>query len=179
MRFEQGGEALSVAQVKDDARGARQAGLDFPTPRSEDELDHATTTRRLARWAELLEREPKRMLNTLRETEYLEPAWRDRARADGSALAVAYDDAMLRDDGLAGDTYGAVKRFFGLDDERMHRVLCLCMYGRHAPSKLVAKRLRQIGRAEARKAAYARVVRALLGRWAPRPGALGLAARRA
>ena len=51
---------------------------------------------RLDRWAELLEREPDRILKTLDEIEWKPKAQRRALRADGSALTVAYSDPVLR-----------------------------------------------------------------------------------
>ena len=86
-------------------------------------------TERLERWVELLERDPKRRLSTFYQTEFQVAATRDVMRADGSALAVAFEDPYLRASGLANDGYGEAKRFFELTDHQLHRMVCYCHLG--------------------------------------------------
>src|SRR3546814_2805122 len=61
---------------------------------------------RLQRWTELLAREPDRPLNTFLQTEYMDAEARDSLRCADSALTVAFQDPVLRDAGLTGDSYG-------------------------------------------------------------------------
>ncbi|OHV86714.1 hypothetical protein [Mesorhizobium sp. ORS 3428] len=86
-------------------------------------------TQRLARWAELLEREPGRLLTALTGTEYRAPAERNVMRGDGSPISVALADSVLRDEGLKDDTYGEAKRFFELTDHQLHEIVCYCHVG--------------------------------------------------
>jgi hypothetical protein len=86
-------------------------------------------TQRLERWLELLEREPGRSLAALHGTEYRQPPERDVMRHDGSPLSVAFDDPVLREEGLANDTYGEAKRFFELTDNQLHEIVCYCHVG--------------------------------------------------
>ncbi len=88
-----------------------------------------TRTEKLLRWAELLETQPNRRLATLRETEYQAPGHRERMRSDGSPIAIAFGDPVLRDQGLQNDTYGEAKRFFELSDWQLHEIICYCHYG--------------------------------------------------
>jgi len=84
---------------------------------------------RLRRWAELLERDPGRRLATLGGTEYQPASIRDRMRAEASPLTVAFEDPLLRAQGLADDSYGEAKRFFEMSDWQLHRVVCHCHFG--------------------------------------------------
>ena len=61
-------------------------------------------TQRLMRWAELLEREPSRLLTALAGTEYRALPERDVMRADDSPIAVAFTDPILHDEGLKDDS---------------------------------------------------------------------------
>jgi hypothetical protein len=99
---------------------------------------------RLQRWADLLDQNPDRRLNTLFETEFQFPAVRDAMRVDDSPVSVALADPLLRSDGLAGDSYGEAKRFFGLTDHQLHHALCFCHYGATLPADSAAKSLRGV-----------------------------------
>jgi len=99
---------------------------------------------RLERWAELLETDPKRRLSTLRGTEWLSPERRDASRAEGSAIALALEDPILRAEGLQDDTYGEAKRFFGLRDCDMHLILCYCHYGESTSAHSAAVAVRSV-----------------------------------
>src|SRR4051812_27311307 len=69
---------------------------------------------RLARWAEVLEHDPHRRLRPLHEIEYKKPNDQRLARADNSPLTVAFEDPVLRAEGLASDRLGDVMDFFNL-----------------------------------------------------------------
>src|SRR3954447_15754377 len=84
---------------------------------------------RLERWPELLGREPGRRLRALHGIEYGTPYERLTCRADGSPLAVAYADPVLRAAGLEGDTVGDAAEFFDLSHEQLHGLLCFCHHG--------------------------------------------------
>lgn len=84
---------------------------------------------RLERWSALLGREPHRLLNTFPGTEFMDPKVRDSMSCANSAISVAFEDPVLRESGLADDSYGTAKRFFGLSDAQMHWVLCYCHHG--------------------------------------------------
>lgn len=103
-----------------------------------------TRDERLARWVELLEKTPDRCLNTLTETEYQPAAKRDRMRSDDSPLTVAFEDSVLRADGLGGDTYGDTKRFFELSDLDMHQLVCSCHSGATVRAAAVAECVREV-----------------------------------
>ena len=97
---------------------------------------------RLERWAEVLERQGGRRLKTLYEIEYLARAERAALRADDSPLSVAFADARLRGEGLAGDTVGEAVAFFGISEMEMHRILCFCHHGETMSADAAAARVR-------------------------------------
>lgn len=88
-----------------------------------------TRAQRLERWAELLEQEPDRLLSALSGTEYQPTVRRGAMRADGSPLSIAYEDPVLRAEGLEDDTYGEAKRFFEVADWQLHQIVCYCHVG--------------------------------------------------
>ncbi len=79
-------------------------GQDFPQILPRD--------KRLQRWVDLLEADPRRVLSTLRETEYQPARVRAALHCDNSALSVAFDHPLLRAAGLENDTYEEARRFF-------------------------------------------------------------------
>ena len=50
-------------------------------------------------------------------------------RSSGSPLWVAFEDPVLRAEGLTSDTYGEAKRFFELTDRQLHNIVCYCHHG--------------------------------------------------
>jgi hypothetical protein len=99
---------------------------------------------RLERWAELLERQSDRRLNTFYETEYQTRIQRDTLRCDDSPISVAFDDPLLRAAGLKDDSYGEAKRFFELSDWELHRVVCYCHHGAVMSAETAARSVRAI-----------------------------------
>jgi hypothetical protein len=99
---------------------------------------------RLQRWAELLEEQPDRRLNTLHGTEYESDATRDALRCANSPISVAFDDPVLRAIGLKDDTYGEAMRFFGISDRELHEVLCYCHYGAAMLAESGARAIRRV-----------------------------------
>jgi hypothetical protein len=97
---------------------------------------------RLERWAEVLEREPMRLLKSLEEIEWRSSAERLDIRADGSPLTVAFEDPVLRAEGLASDRLGDASAFFGLSHPDQHFVLCSCVHGRSMTADQAASRVR-------------------------------------
>ena len=103
-----------------------------------------TLNRRLARWAEVLERKPERELKSLGEIEGRPKAQRRAIRSDGSALTVAFEDPVLRAEGLASDRLGDASDFFGLSDGSAHDILCSCLHGRTLQAGEAAERVRRV-----------------------------------
>ena len=96
---------------------------------------------RVERWATLLENHQGRLLPFLR-TEYLSYEARKALRADDSPLTLAFSDPVLRNDGLTGDTLGEGIAYFGLSEQKAHRLLCDCHYSGTMTGREVASRLR-------------------------------------
>jgi hypothetical protein len=99
---------------------------------------------RLERWAEVLEREPSRRLRSLGEIEFKTKDERQVMRADGSPLTVAFQDPVLRAEGLASDRLGDAVAFFELSEGQAHRLLCSCMNGWSMLAGTTARRVRSI-----------------------------------
>ena len=99
---------------------------------------------RLERWAEVLEREPRRCLPTLHRLEFVSRSERRDLRTEGSAISVAFADPLLRASGLAGDTYGDAREFFGLSERQAHRLLCSCLNGASVEARPIAAALRKM-----------------------------------
>jgi len=99
---------------------------------------------RLQRWAELLERQPDRRLNTLFETEHQSQTMRETMRHVETPISVAVADPILRTAGLANDTYGEAKRFFDISDRELHNILCYCHYGATLSAVTAARSVRAI-----------------------------------
>jgi len=97
---------------------------------------------RLQRWIDLLEADPKRRLSSLGEIEYKPPAERALLREDNSPLSVAYEDPVLRADGLSSDRLGDAMRYFALSDGQAHYALCSCLSGHAIEAGTCAQRLR-------------------------------------
>ena len=100
---------------------------------------------RLERWAELLERDPDRKLNTFFETEYAGDEERGGLRRKDSPISVAFADPVLRAAGLQDDSYGVAKKFFDVSDWELHRVVCYCHYGAAVSARDAARVVRMIG----------------------------------
>ena len=105
-----------------------------------------TRRQRLARWNELLHREPERLLNTLVGTEYETRKNRDTMRAANSPFSIAFADSLLRASGLKDDTYGEAKRFFHLSDYQLHNIVCACHFGSEVTAAQVARHVRSAER---------------------------------
>ncbi|QRM53745.1 hypothetical protein [Sinorhizobium sp. BG8] len=97
---------------------------------------------RLERWAELLERNPHRLLSTLHQTEYQPAALRAAMRDDDTPISVAFEDPVLRAAGLEDDSYGSAKQFFELSDKQLHKVICYCHFGATVSAATAARYIR-------------------------------------
>jgi hypothetical protein len=99
---------------------------------------------RLERWAVVLERAASTSLTPLLDVEFVAPRERAALRSDGSPLAIALDDPVLRREGLGSDRFGDGGEFFGLSLRQAHRVLCSCGYVGTMRATEVARRIRAI-----------------------------------
>jgi len=101
-----------------------------------------TRHERLIRWAEALERSPGRVLKPLHGIEFMSSELRRDARTDYSPLTVAYEDPVLRAEGLASDRLGDAMDFFELSEREAHAALCSCHLGSSFEAGAAAKRVR-------------------------------------
>jgi hypothetical protein len=101
---------------------------------------------RLLRWADLLDRQANRILNSLMEVEYLPPRERAEMQVDNSALSVAFEDPVLRAEGLKSDKFGDAVNFFELSEDEAHWVVCYCHHGRQVDARTVAGAVRDLAR---------------------------------
>jgi hypothetical protein len=101
---------------------------------------------RLERWAELLAQQPDRRLSTIDGTEFGFRQARRAKRADDSPLTVAFQDPVLRAEGLRGDRVGDALDFFELSEGDVHHLVCFCHYGQTVSAGAVAARLRVMAR---------------------------------
>ncbi len=114
------------------------------------ERDRMSKQKRLERWAEVLELAPQRYLRSLYETEYTSRRRRYALREDNSPLTVAFQDPVLRAEGLQSDGYGDAITFFELSDDDLHYIVCSCHHGRTMTPKEVARRVSAAARWTAR-----------------------------
>lgn len=122
---------------------------------------------RLDRWRKLLAQQPRRVLHTLHETEYWPRRTRDDLRNENTAITVAFEDVVLREEGLRGDSYGDARRFFGLSDSQLHFVVCYCHSGANMPAGSAARRLEFLLPSIERVNWFQRVLRRVTGSEAP------------
>jgi hypothetical protein len=101
---------------------------------------------RLERWAEALERLNGARIRSLVRTEYVPREERDLMRIDNSPLSIAFEDPVLRAEGLKSDKLGDCTTFFGLSESEMHYIVCYCHYGETMSSEEVARRIRATAR---------------------------------
>ena len=96
----------------------------------------------IERWARLLEARPDREIQTLSEIETKHGRQRHVLRTDNSALTVAFEDPVLREEGLQSDTFVDAIIFFGLSECDAHCVLCSCLNGQTMTAGAVALKVR-------------------------------------
>ena len=99
---------------------------------------------KLERWAKVIEAAGPQRFRTFPELEYASAAERSAVRRDGSPLALAYADPVLREAGLEGDRYGQAVSFFELSEREAHRLFCSCMHGGTITSEGLASELRRL-----------------------------------
>jgi hypothetical protein len=118
---------------------------------------------RLARWGELLDKQPHRILSTFPGTEYQTVEARDVMRDDNSPIAVAFADPVLRADGMRDDSYGEAKRFFEISDWQLHDILCYCHHGSTMKAETAARRVRAAAATRPPGGVLSRMRQALVG----------------
>ncbi|GGH13434.1 hypothetical protein GCM10007036_12020 [Alsobacter metallidurans] len=117
-----------------------------------------TRRERLERWATLLEQDPARRLRSLGEIETKTAAERVQMRSPDSPLTVAFEDKILRADGLASDRLGDAIDYFEMTDDDAHRLLCSCMNGWTMSAGKVARGVRNLANPDTRLQSAAWVV---------------------
>ncbi len=125
--------------------------------------DRMSKRQRLARWAEALERTPQRYLRSLFETEYMRPRRRYALREDNSPLTVAFEDSVLRAEGLESDRYGDALKFFELSNGELHDIVCYCHHGPTMTPRAVATRVRSAAGRTERKSFVQRMIPVWMG----------------
>ncbi len=115
-----------------------------------------TSYERLERWAELLEQNPNRLLRPFDRLEYIRDARvRHAQRVGDSPLTVAFEDPVLRSEGLKSDSVGDAMKFFDLSDNTTHYILCYCHLGPEVTGGFVASRIRQFATRPRTRRAFA------------------------
>jgi hypothetical protein len=97
---------------------------------------------RLKRWISVLESNAARPLRSLFQFEYVPPDKRRACRAENSPLTVAFEDPVLRREGLKGDSLGDVLDFFDITEHHLHYAFCSCHIGASFSANQAAQRLR-------------------------------------
>ncbi len=126
--------------------------------RPADKRGSMSKRQRLERWAEVLELAPQRYLRSLYETEYTSPRRRYALRQDNSPLTVAFQDPVLRAEGLQSDRYGDALKFFELSDGELHHMVCYCHHGPTMAPRAVATRVRAAAAQTERKSFVRRMI---------------------
>ena len=103
-----------------------------------------TREQRLERWIEVLEASATRRLRSLYQIEYLSPQERNECRSHDSPLTVAYEDPVLRAEGLKSDRVGDCMGFFEITERQLHHAFCSCHVGTTFSAKDAAARLRHL-----------------------------------
>jgi hypothetical protein len=109
-----------------------------------DTLPAMNREERLKRWIIVLEADPNRKLRSLQQIEYLSEHERQAYRSHMSPLTVAYQDPVLRAQGLNSDRIGDCVQFFEITDRQMHHAFCYCHVGRNLDAGQAAQRLRSM-----------------------------------
>ena len=97
---------------------------------------------RITRWADELERHGG-SLEALRRIEYLPDEQRRAYRGENTPLNIAYNDPVLRAQGLASDRLGDAMDFFEMSADDAHHLLCDCHYMGSLTGRGLAARLRR------------------------------------
>ncbi|MCT8999478.1 hypothetical protein [Chelativorans intermedius] len=130
----------------------------YPSPQE----PRMSRRQRIERWAALLESHSG-TLNALRQIEYLSPADRRAYRAPNTPLTIAFNDPVLREEGLKSDGLGDAMTFFEMNDSDAHRLLCDCRYLGRMTGTAVAERLRRYAASGERRAKLRQAIRRFFG----------------
>jgi hypothetical protein len=127
-------------KLLDQVTAVAQVASEPPRPMSREE--------RIKRWIDLLDADPQRTLLALLEVEYLPVGDRLKYRSEASPLTVAYEDPVLRAQGLRSDSFGDALTFFELSERQLHHAFCSCIVGARLTAGNAALRLRGMLRRE-------------------------------
>lgn len=130
---------------------------------STDDLATMSRRERLYRWADVLEKHGG-PLSALRRIEYLTPDELRAYRAPNTPLTIAFNDPVLRNEGLAGDSLGDAMDFFEMTREEAHQLLCDCHYYGAMTGEGLAKHIRAHARWSDFRARCLRSINRLFGR---------------
>ena len=103
-----------------------------------------TREQRLERWIEVLEASATRRLRSFYEIEYLSSQGRHECRSNDSPLTVAYEDSVLRAEGLRSDRVGDCMGFFEITERQLHNAFCSCHVGATFSARDAADQLRHL-----------------------------------
>ena len=122
-----------------------------------------TREQRVERWIEVLEATADRRLRSLYEIEYLSLRERHECRSKDSPLTVAYEDPVLRAEGLKSDRVGDGLAFFEITERQLHHAFCSCHVGATFSARDAAARLRHLLGRRNSAARFGRNVRQRIG----------------
>lgn len=109
-------------------------------------LKPMTQRQKLERWAEVVEKHRFSKVRMLHGIEYADDVKRRTMRADHSLFSIAYEDPVLRAQGLKGDTVGDAMDFFGINPKDLHMAACDCHYGSLVSSRVAAEMVSNMAR---------------------------------
>jgi len=117
---------------------------------------------RLERWATALQGHEGELCPLI-GMEYRPMPERSAMRMDQTPLSVAYNDPVLRAQGLASDRVGDAKAFVELREAQLHYLLCNCHYGGTMSRDNVAARVRAIASRPTAREVWTRLAKLLRG----------------
>ena len=119
---------------------------------------------RLYRLAEVLD-QFRGPVSLLSRVEYLPESERMLLRNDQSPLTVAFNDPVLRAEGLQGDRFEDAIGFFQLTRWEAHELFCDCHYTGAISPAMIARRARMIGNRQTFGEMWERARMAFAGVW--------------
>lgn len=117
-------------------RGLAEVRFEPPAPLSRKE--------RLEAWAKALDRQGATPVRLFHQLEFMPRAEWGPLRVEGSPLTTAFNDPLLRAQGLQSDRLGDALAFFDINERDAHRLLCSCMHGAAMTSSRAAGLVRQL-----------------------------------
>ncbi len=121
---------------------------------------HALRRARLERLALVLDKH-EGAIKPLSRIEYMPRSEWNPLRTDDSPLTIAYQDPVLREQGLASDRLGDAMSFFQLSPGETHDLLCDCHYAGAVTGPMIAARARDIANRVTLRQVWSRIRSAL------------------